>query len=74
MFAVRGVHLADPPRRRRAWLIAGVLAGLALTYRPDLVIAVGLVLGWLLWRHRAGPPPGRCSAPSSACCRCGCTS
>ncbi|MET0326343.1 MAG: hypothetical protein ABW219_14055, partial [Ilumatobacteraceae bacterium] len=57
VFAVRGIHLADPRRRRRAWVIAGVLGGLALTYRPDLVIAVGLVLGWLLWRQRAARRP-----------------
>jgi hypothetical protein len=53
VFAIRGLHLADPRRQRRAWAVAGVLAGLALTYRPDLVIALGLVFGWLLWRRAA---------------------
>jgi hypothetical protein len=53
VFALRGINLDDPRRQRRAWVVAGVLAGLALTYRPDLVIAVALVLGWLLWRHTA---------------------
>jgi hypothetical protein len=52
VFAVRGVHLVAPAARTRAWVVAGLLAGLALTYRPDLVIAVGLVVGWLLWHHR----------------------
>jgi hypothetical protein len=57
VFVVRGIHLADPRRQRRAWFVAGVLGGFALTYRPDLVIAVGLVLGWLLWRRRASRRP-----------------
>jgi hypothetical protein len=52
VFAIRGLYL-DGAARRRAWLVAGVLAGLALTYRPDLAIAVGLLFGWLLWRHAA---------------------
>ena len=34
-----------------------MLAGLALTYRPDLVIAVGLMAGWMLWRHRDARRP-----------------
>ena len=41
--SLRGVAASrrdDPGRRRWAWVAAGVLAGLALTYRPDLVIAV----------------------------------
>ena len=57
VFAVRAVHLDDPRRRRRAWVVAGLLAGLALTYRPDLVIAIALVLGWMLWRHRDARRP-----------------
>lgn len=32
---------------------AGGLAGLALGYRPDLVVAISLVLGFVLWRRRA---------------------
>lgn len=31
---------------------AGGLAGLALGYRPDLVLAISLVLGFVLWRRR----------------------
>ena len=57
VFAVRGVHLADPRRQRWAWIAAGVLAGLALTYRPDLIVALVLVYGWLLWRHGASRAP-----------------
>ena len=56
VFAVRAVHLGGV-RRRRAWCVAGMLAGLALTYRPDLVIAVGLMAGWMLWRHRDARRP-----------------
>ncbi|HET6664608.1 MAG TPA: hypothetical protein VFG94_10135 [Acidimicrobiales bacterium] len=33
---------AGSPRRRRALIIAGLLAGAALLYRPDLVVAIGL--------------------------------
>ena len=57
VFAVRGIHLTDPRRQRRAWVGAGLLAGLALSYRPDLIVAAALVLGWLLWRHRASRAP-----------------
>ena len=57
VFAAAGLHLDDDRRRGGAGWIAGVLAGLALTFRPDLVIAVGLVFGWLLWRHPAARRP-----------------
>ncbi len=57
VFGVRAVYLSEPAARRNAWVISGVLAGLALTYRPDLVIAVGLVMAWLLWHHRAARRP-----------------
>jgi hypothetical protein len=42
---------ADDERRanRRAW-VAGLLAGAALLYRPDLVVAVGLGGAGALWR------------------------
>ena len=51
VFVVRAVNLAEPRRRRWSWLVAGGLAGLALTYRPDLAIALGLVLGWAMWQR-----------------------
>ena len=47
----------DPARPRRRLLLAGVLGGLALLYRPDLVVAVGLggtALAWGLARDRLG--------------------
>ena len=56
VFAVRGMNL-DASRQRWSWLIAGVLAGLALAYRPDLLIAIGLGLGLLLWRERTSRRP-----------------
>lgn len=40
------------PQSGRWWVSSGLLAGLALTFRPDLVIALLLALGWLLWRRR----------------------
>ncbi len=33
---------------------AGGLTGLALGYRPDLIVGLGLAIGFVLWRHRAG--------------------
>ena len=40
VFVVRAIHR----RRTRDHLIAGVVAGLTLTFRPDMVLAIGLVL------------------------------
>ncbi|HEV8165389.1 MAG TPA: hypothetical protein VGR74_13240, partial [Actinomycetota bacterium] len=51
VFAIRGLQVAEPASRRRCLLLAGLLAGLALTFRPDLIVAVVLVFGWLLWQH-----------------------
>ncbi|QQS24799.1 MAG: glycosyltransferase family 39 protein [Actinomycetota bacterium] len=47
----------DPAVSRRWWLGAGVLAGLALTYRPDLAVALVVALGYLLWRRRRAWAP-----------------
>ena len=55
VFVVRGLHqqTADLATDQAwSWLIAGGLYGLALTFRPDLGVAVLLVIGWLVWRHR----------------------
>lgn len=57
VFGVRAAHLQEAGARRIAWITAGVLAGLALTYRPDLIVAIGLVFAWLLWHHRAAWRP-----------------
>jgi 4-amino-4-deoxy-L-arabinose transferase-like glycosyltransferase len=56
VFALRGISL-EGKRRRWAWIVAGFLAGLALTYRPDLIVAVGLVAGWLAWKESAARRP-----------------
>jgi 4-amino-4-deoxy-L-arabinose transferase-like glycosyltransferase len=40
----------DERSARRSMALAGVLAGLALTYRPDLALAVALCFAWMLWR------------------------
>lgn len=48
IFSIRAVH-CDDRGRHRALLAAGLLAGLALSLRPDLVLALGLVWA-LLWR------------------------
>ena len=49
VFGVRALHVADR-ERVSAFAAAGALAGLALSFRPDLVIALGLALGVVLWR------------------------
>ena len=48
VFALRARNSAHP---KRCLVVAGVLAGLALTYRPDLAVALVLVYGWYLWRN-----------------------
>lgn len=53
VFALRARHAADDTGRNRCRLIAGGLAGLALTFRPDLVVSLALVHVWLLWRSGA---------------------
>jgi hypothetical protein len=41
--------VAGSTRRRRGLVIAGLLAGAALLYRPDLIVAVGLSSAVVLW-------------------------
>lgn len=66
IFAVRSYQLAsgapddhlgdDRDRDRRATrnaVIAAVLAGFALCFRPDLIVALALAHGWMLWRRRS---------------------
>jgi hypothetical protein len=48
VFAMRGRLTGRPG----AWWAAGGLAGLALGFRPDLVLGLGLALGWAIWRRR----------------------
>jgi hypothetical protein len=45
---------AGSSRRRRGLVIAGLLAGAALLYRPDLVVAVGLSAAVLWWGLERG--------------------
>ena len=56
VFAVRGRHLAVADRTGgpwRTWAVAGFLAGLALAFRPDAIIGIGLAVGFVMWRHKA---------------------
>lgn len=57
VFALRGLHLTDAAARRRAWVVAGLLGGVALTFRPDLGLALALVLGWFVWRQPGSRRP-----------------
>ena len=61
VFAVRAYNIASSreanERRRsivRSALVAGTLTGLALSFRPDLIIALTLAHGWLLWFRSRG--------------------
>jgi hypothetical protein len=54
-FASAGLAVAlDAGDRRWRWVLSGALAGVALLFRPDLVVAVGL--GALLPLRRVGRP------------------
>jgi hypothetical protein len=53
VFAVRSLST----RSATDVYVAGGLAGLALGYRPDLVVALSLALGVVLWRQRWGWKP-----------------
>lgn len=52
IFTIRAVHQSSQQLpSRSSWMTAGFFAGLALTFRPDLVLALALVLVWALWRR-----------------------
>ncbi len=55
ILAVRALSLQGRAARR-AQVVAAVLAGIALTYRPDLALALGLFYCWYLWRCRSWRP------------------
>ena len=56
VFAVRALCTTGRDRVL-ALAAAGALAGFALSFRPDLVIALGLAHGFLWWRARAWRAP-----------------
>ncbi len=45
-------HAHENSEARWAHVASGAFAGLALTFRPDLVLAVLLAHGWMWWRGR----------------------
>ena len=51
VLAIRAHHLPSRSRVVRCLVGSGVLAGLALSYRPDLVVALGIGVVWLVWRN-----------------------
>ena len=53
LWAIVFAQRARATGRGANWWVAGVLAGLALGFRPDLVVALGLSLGWATWGRRA---------------------
>jgi hypothetical protein len=55
VLGVRSRHTNGAPQLR-ATVAAGLLAGFALGYRPDLVLGLALAHGWLLWRSRRWRP------------------
>jgi hypothetical protein len=50
-FGVRALH-TDQRDRKLALAAAGALAGFALAFRPDLVVALALTHGFIWWRAR----------------------
>lgn len=52
VFGVRALHTHERDRML-ALAAAGALAGFALSFRPDLIIALGLAQGLVWWRARA---------------------
>lgn len=50
VFAVRG-RSTTGAASRASWLTAGILAGVALTFRPDLVVALTVAGTWITWRQ-----------------------
>ncbi len=55
--ALRATNRTVAQSATHHWIGAGLLGGLALTFRPDLILAVALVAGWLAWQHRAAVKP-----------------
>jgi hypothetical protein len=55
VFAVRARY-REGTAQRNAWLFAGLFAGAALSFRPDLVVALTVAGVWLLWRSRHWRP------------------
>jgi len=52
IFTIRAVHRTELELASRAtWVLAGLFAGLALTFRPDLGLALLLVFAWALWKR-----------------------
>lgn len=63
--ALRASHVASAASQRRWWVTGGALAGLSLTFRPDLGVAVVAAWVFLLWRTgwRHGDTGRRIDAP-----------
>ena len=50
-FAVAALSIAiSETVTKRQWFISGVLAGMALLYRADLILVIVVGLGWLAWQ------------------------
>ena len=54
--AMRARSARSGPQLQRLVVLSGVLAGLALTFRPDLGLALGLAHIFILWRSRRWHP------------------
>jgi 4-amino-4-deoxy-L-arabinose transferase-like glycosyltransferase len=57
ILAVRAIHLEDARARWVHFAAAGAVAAFGLTFRPDLVVALGLVGAVVLWCHRSAWKP-----------------
>ena len=50
-FAVAALSVAiSETATKRQWFISGLLAGMALLYRADLILVIVVGLGWLAWQ------------------------
>ncbi|HSN43971.1 MAG TPA: hypothetical protein VLR88_07935, partial [Propionibacteriaceae bacterium] len=52
MWAVVFALRARQTARTFDWAVAGLLAGLALTFRPDIILALSAALSCAVWMHR----------------------
>ncbi len=51
VLAIRAHHVTTARQTTRCLVGAGLLAGVALSYRPDLIVAIGVGVVWLVWRR-----------------------
>ena len=56
-----GLLLAWRRDRRRDWVLAGLIAGLAALTRPTILLFIAAFCVWVLWHRRTAAPRSLCS-------------